>query len=168
MAVSVALYYLCTRPTTTTRERRVRKQESGNKGPEQQSGDKADDNEDKASQHKTVKDGTKKSGGAKKVWTASRQEWKKPEANPNQEAEHIELVVDMDTLVYKTSPGSSSQHFAFSEARCHVHTIFQTPKLQCDAPHASGGISCDEAGGGEASEGGGGEEKGKTGAGGIS
>jgi hypothetical protein len=100
VAVSVALYYLCTRPTTTTRERRVRKQESGNKGPEQQSGDKADDNEDKASQHKTVKDGTKKSGGAKKVWTASRQEWKKPEANPNQEAEHIELVVDMDTLVY--------------------------------------------------------------------
>ena len=89
-----------TRPTTTTSESRIRKKASGDNGPEQEIGDKTNDNEDKASQDKTLKDGTKKSGGAKKVWAASRQEWKKPEANQNQEAEQIESVLDMDTLMY--------------------------------------------------------------------
>ncbi len=98
VAVSVALYYLWTRPTTTTRERRVRKKASGDNGPEQESGDNANGNEDNASQDKTLKDGTKKSGGAKKVWKPSRQEWKKPEANQNQEAEQIEPALDMDNL----------------------------------------------------------------------
>jgi hypothetical protein len=100
VAVSVALFYLWTRPTTTTRERRVRKKASGDNGPEQESGDNANDNEDKASQDRTLKDGTKKSGGAKKVWKPSRQEWKNPEANQNQQAEQIEPALDMDTLMY--------------------------------------------------------------------
>ncbi len=55
--------------------------------------DKGRENEHTAGQDKTLNNGTKKIGDGKKIWTATRQEWKKSEANQNQEID-MQLTVN--------------------------------------------------------------------------